>query len=207
MPSKSPEQARLMRAVAHGWKKPGGGGPTRAVAREFTESDRRTKVQGYNRGGMTGRVMGPLSRDPRAMGVAGPQRLQMGPQRGAGAGGSMPYRGVNPRQQITRGGQLPRGGQMPYRGVDPRQHITRGGQPPRGGLRQMSDAMGGSQDPKQMRRVAPPPGKRVAGSGGYPGGGNPMTGGRNPMMRQANQYRPFMGGGGRGMRGATSFLR
>ena len=40
MPSKSPAQANLMRAVAHGWKKPGGGGPSRAVAREFVNADR-----------------------------------------------------------------------------------------------------------------------------------------------------------------------
>ena len=40
MPSKTPAQARLMRAVAHGWKKPGGGGPSPAVAREFVNADR-----------------------------------------------------------------------------------------------------------------------------------------------------------------------
>lgn len=40
MPSQSPAQARLMQAVAHGWKKPGGGGPSKAVAREFVAADR-----------------------------------------------------------------------------------------------------------------------------------------------------------------------
>jgi len=39
MPSKSPEQAKLMRAVAHGWHKPGGGGPSEAVAKEFVAAD------------------------------------------------------------------------------------------------------------------------------------------------------------------------
>lgn len=39
MPSKSPAQARLMAAVAHGWKKPGGGGPPPSVAKEFNEAD------------------------------------------------------------------------------------------------------------------------------------------------------------------------
>jgi len=39
MPSKSPEQARLMGAVAHGWKMPGGGGPSQEVAEEFNEAD------------------------------------------------------------------------------------------------------------------------------------------------------------------------
>ena len=40
MPSKSEKQARLMRAVAHGWKKPGGGGPSKAVAKEFVAEDK-----------------------------------------------------------------------------------------------------------------------------------------------------------------------
>ena len=40
MPSKSPAQARLMAAVAHGWRKPGGGGPPVEVAKEFNEADR-----------------------------------------------------------------------------------------------------------------------------------------------------------------------
>ncbi len=39
MPSKSPAQARLMAAVAHGWHKPGGGGPPVAVAKEFNQAD------------------------------------------------------------------------------------------------------------------------------------------------------------------------
>ena len=39
MPSTSPAQARLMAAVAHGWKKPGGGGPSVAVAKEFNSAD------------------------------------------------------------------------------------------------------------------------------------------------------------------------
>jgi hypothetical protein len=40
MPSKTPSQARLMAAVAHGWKKPGGGGPSVAVAEEFNAEDK-----------------------------------------------------------------------------------------------------------------------------------------------------------------------
>lgn len=47
MPSKSPAQARLMRAAAHGWKKPGGGGPSQSVAREFVNADK-----GYATGGL-----------------------------------------------------------------------------------------------------------------------------------------------------------
>lgn len=39
MPSVSPDQKKLMAAVAHGWKKPGGGGPSVAVAKEFNQAD------------------------------------------------------------------------------------------------------------------------------------------------------------------------
>jgi hypothetical protein len=39
VPSKSPAQAKLMRAAAHGWKKPGGGGPSVAVGKEFEKAD------------------------------------------------------------------------------------------------------------------------------------------------------------------------
>jgi hypothetical protein len=40
MPSKSPAQAKLMRAVAHGFK-PSGGGPPVKVAKEFMHADMR----------------------------------------------------------------------------------------------------------------------------------------------------------------------
>lgn len=43
MPSVSPAQARLMQAVTHGWHKPGGGGPTPAVAKEFVKADEHKK--------------------------------------------------------------------------------------------------------------------------------------------------------------------
>ena len=39
MPSHSEAQRRLMAAVAHGWKKPGGGGPPVSVAKEFNRAD------------------------------------------------------------------------------------------------------------------------------------------------------------------------
>lgn len=42
MPSKSPAQARLMRAVAHGWKPDRVSVPV-SVAKEFTEADRKRK--------------------------------------------------------------------------------------------------------------------------------------------------------------------
>ncbi len=40
MPSVSPKQAKLMKAVAAGWKKPGGDGPPVKVAKEFVRADR-----------------------------------------------------------------------------------------------------------------------------------------------------------------------
>jgi hypothetical protein len=43
MPSVSPKQAKLMRAVAHGWHKPGGGGPSVSVAKDFMHADERKK--------------------------------------------------------------------------------------------------------------------------------------------------------------------
>ena len=64
MPSKSPAQARLMRAVAHGWKPDRIKGPSRAVAREFVKADEKwtgglaamnnvnsMEVMNYQRGG------------------------------------------------------------------------------------------------------------------------------------------------------------
>lgn len=40
MSSETPKQAKLMAAVAHGWHKPGGGGPSVKVAKEFNQADK-----------------------------------------------------------------------------------------------------------------------------------------------------------------------
>ena len=40
MPSVSKAQKRLMDAVAHGWRKPGGGGPSVSVAKDFVRADK-----------------------------------------------------------------------------------------------------------------------------------------------------------------------
>ena len=50
MPYKSEAQARLMRAVAHGWHKPGGGGPSVEVAKKFGAEDKK-HPSGYAEGG------------------------------------------------------------------------------------------------------------------------------------------------------------
>lgn len=63
VPSKSPAQAKLMRAVAHGWKKPGGG-PSRGVAREFVAADKRTK--GYQIGGLVESALEKLEEKKKA---------------------------------------------------------------------------------------------------------------------------------------------
>lgn len=44
MPSDTPKMARLMAAVAHGWHKPGGGGPSVKVAKEFNQADKGTPM-------------------------------------------------------------------------------------------------------------------------------------------------------------------
>ena len=49
MPSKSEKQARLMRAIAHGWKKPLVGGPSQAVAKEYVAADK-AKARRHKRG-------------------------------------------------------------------------------------------------------------------------------------------------------------
>lgn len=40
MPSKTPKQAKLMRAVAHGWHPDQFKGPSKKVAQEFTRADK-----------------------------------------------------------------------------------------------------------------------------------------------------------------------
>lgn len=44
MPSDTPKMARLMAAVSHGWHKPGGGGPSVKVAKEFNNADKGTAM-------------------------------------------------------------------------------------------------------------------------------------------------------------------
>jgi hypothetical protein len=43
MPSRTPRQAKFMRAVAHGMKPKSGKGPSVAVAKEFVRADARKK--------------------------------------------------------------------------------------------------------------------------------------------------------------------
>ena len=54
MPSKSPAQAKLMRARAHGWKPDRIKGPSVKVAKEFVAADK--KAKGYLKGGTIKRL-------------------------------------------------------------------------------------------------------------------------------------------------------
>jgi hypothetical protein len=49
VPSKSPAQEKLMRAAAHGWKKPGGG-PSVAVGKEFMHADEKKRAHKTSEG-------------------------------------------------------------------------------------------------------------------------------------------------------------
>src|SRR6516165_8561757 len=40
VPSRSLKQHRFMQAIAHGWRKPGGGGPSQEVGKEFVAADK-----------------------------------------------------------------------------------------------------------------------------------------------------------------------
>ena len=73
MPSVSPKQARLMAAVAHGWKKPGGGGPSVAVAKEFNAADEGMSLADRVSGGLgkrkiSGALAGVIHRAKMAQG-------------------------------------------------------------------------------------------------------------------------------------------
>ena len=253
-----------MRAVAHGWKPSRIKGPTRAVAKEFVDADkRRDKVTGYQFGGgvpyrgvppQRGMISRGATGSPTAM--AGrmrgqmPQRRQM-PQRGGGYGraGGVPgtiggFGGYQGPGQSPFGGQADQGGALRqmmqqmqqqrgrpggitpggpgYTPGGPGTWAGRGGIPgggmPRGGMPRggydgqgpMATPVGGAQQRamgalNQYRGAMPGgggkmtpsiPGRRITGPPGkYPGGGNPMLRGRNPMMRGAQRY-----GGRRGMR-------
>lgn len=230
MPSKSKKQAKFMRAVAHGWKPTRTKGPTQAVAREFVNADRRKKVNGYQfggrprggvRGGLRGR--GALSQvQPGGGGRPGgpggrvpwrgapPPRMMPGPGGGRGGrggpGGNVPWRGAPPPRVQPGPQQDPRfqgrgGGALANIMRQFQQQGGRGGGGSSGGLRGWMDQIRNRQG--QMMPPNKGPNRMVPPSmpPGYPGGGNPNLGGRNPMMRGA---RGRMGGGGRGQ-GRTSF--
>ena len=76
MPSTSPAQARLMRAVSHGWRKPGGGGPSVSVAKDFVAADK-AKGTPMKKGGHTMKAMKP--RLPPALAAQPAPNMPAGP--------------------------------------------------------------------------------------------------------------------------------
>lgn len=182
MPSKSKKQAKLMRAVAHGWKPSRIKGPTRTVAKEFVSADeRRGEVDGYRYGGYAEEDEyyggGPAGYDE-----GGPAEYQFGGMAGfnpimRGAGRMMP------------GGRMPRGGVMggQYRGVPPQ----------RGALQQFMQQRGGGLHPgaqgpgggflSRFRQQTP-------GQPLHPGARGPGGGGFLSRFRQMQRGQP---GGGR----------
>ncbi len=79
MPSKSPEQAQLMRAIAHGWKPDRIKGPSRKVAKEFVAADK--KVKGYQQGGpsrFSEQAAAHQARIRAILGTGAPQPVESG---------------------------------------------------------------------------------------------------------------------------------
>lgn len=111
MPSESPAQARLMRAVAHGWKKPGGGGPSVKVAKEFVEADKGIKM---NRGGKMVRPIAP--RLPKALAAQPVPNAPAGPA--AGPNMPPPPSGMGMKKggkthKMAKGGVVPKTDKVP----------------------------------------------------------------------------------------------
>jgi hypothetical protein len=74
MPSKSPAQAKLMRAVAHGWKPDRMEGPSRKVAKEFVAADK--KAKGYGAGGSAKKMFEKVSRKVRKAAQRGDEKAE-----------------------------------------------------------------------------------------------------------------------------------
>lgn len=149
-----------MRAVAHGWKPSRMKGPTRAVAKEFVNADkRRDNVTGYQFGGGVPYRGVPPQRGMMSRGATGNPYAMADRMRG-----QMPRGGVM-GGQYNPGGSGPfvpgGGGRGPYGpSIPPNQ---RGTMDRMGALRQAMQQRGGPGGPKIM-----------GGSGPFvPGGGRP----------------------------------
>ncbi len=180
-----------MRAVAHGWKPSRIKGPTRAVAKEFVDADkRRDKVTGYQFGGP---AMGPAM---RGAGRMMQQYRGVPPQRGAltqGAPG-----GLHPGARGPGGGGfLSRFRQQ--RGQQPGQPLHPGAQGPGGGgfmsrLRQMMEQQRGQQPGPVGNPGGPSPPYMPPGGGGGVGL-DPYSEGE---LRRRGPRGPLAPGGGGG---------
>lgn len=179
---------------------PGGGviGNTGPILSPYEQAEGR--MRGLPEGGPGGGVMGPRQGPPGRGGLTpgGPGYNPGGPGtwvgRGGIPGGGMPGtmgEGPGGRLEMEGRARQAKRGMMQGRG-GPRGRMMSQAQNRFGALTQGAPGGGSFGKPMPGRRIAPPPGK-------YPGGGNPMTGGRNPMIRGAGRRGGRGGRGGRGM--------
>jgi hypothetical protein len=183
VPSKSAKQKRLMQAVAHGWKPSKIKGPTRAVAQEFVQADRK------GRGGMAGYRYGGHT-DMKYYDGGGVEDYEYGGgvpgyQFGGMAGMGPAYRGARNMMQN-------------YRGVPPQRGALTQGAP--GGLHPGAQGPGGGgflgrfrQQMQQQRGQPLHPGAQGPGGGGF----------LNRYRQMQQQQRGQMPGGGAMPRGGV----
>lgn len=114
MPSTSKKQAKLMRAVAHGWKPTRIKGPTRKVAREFVAAD-----QARDRYALGGFV-GPLAQAAQRGGKRPEPQRMMGPRPNVRPGGALSQAGGTGMAGNVPNGLLNTARGAMGRGRDPR---------------------------------------------------------------------------------------
>jgi len=108
MPSKSPAQARLMAAVAHGWHPTGMKGPPVKVAKEFNQADKGSKLlSNAMKDRKRRKAKGGAVRDPLSVGPTSPRGAlgSLGATFKVGdLGGALtPRGGLSKRPSATRG--------------------------------------------------------------------------------------------------------
>lgn len=233
MPSKSKKQAKLMRAVAHGWKPSRIKGPTRTVAKEFVDADkRRDEVTGYQFGGgvpyrgvppQRGMISRGAGGDPREM--AGRMRGQMPRGGGYGRAGGVPgtiggFGGYQGQGRSPFGGGMPQGGALRQMMQQMQMQQMRGGQP--GGGRFVGGPGAGRPVPRPAQPRGGAAGRMAQAQNrfgalrqaGGPGGGvmgkmTPQIPGRPnvPGRRIAGPPGKYPGGGNPNLRGRNPMLR
>ncbi len=111
MPSKSPAQAKLMRAVAHGWKPDRMKGPSRKVAKEFVAADK--KAKGYAFGGAFKKLLAEAAdkrtAEERFSDRYGTEPMTLSQARKRAKGGSKLARTVRAARDLKKAGWTPAG--------------------------------------------------------------------------------------------------
>jgi hypothetical protein len=103
-----------MRAVAHGWKKPGGGGPSVSVAKEFAEADK-AKGTHMKKGGHMSKAMKPRLPAALAAQSAPPPNAEAGPVTEGQPGGMPGMKRGGSTKKLSAGGETVKGEQGPVR--------------------------------------------------------------------------------------------